>query len=254
MASRNAKGRMIFWKISYSKQLVRCSLLSKLLFTWLIPNTDDLGRMEGDPEIVKGMVFPYDLKIHTKQIKESLEELAREKLIILYKVEDNFYIQFPNFSLYQKLRKDRDFKSDYPDPEDKTAIDMTSHDKSCHDRQKVREVKGSEVKEKGSEGEVKESNLKSLKLVYGEKVHLTLEQYEKLKETNGEQATNQMISILDNWYLTKGKPPNKSDYHTMVTNGWVTKRFNEDQEKENKKPGAKAVAKTAPSKFDSFYQ
>ena len=59
MASRNSKGRMLFWKISYCKQLSRCSMLANLLYTWLLPNLDDLGRMEGDPEIIKGMVFPY---------------------------------------------------------------------------------------------------------------------------------------------------------------------------------------------------
>jgi len=148
MASRNAKGRMVYWKISYSKQLSRCSILSKLLFTWLIPNADDLGRMEGDPEVIKGMVFPYDEKITAKQIKDSLQELAIEKLIIWYEVEDNRYIQFPNFDNYQKLRKDRVYKSDYPEP---NVSDMTSHDKSGHGGQNVREEKRSEGEVKGSE-------------------------------------------------------------------------------------------------------
>ena len=163
MASRNAKGRMIYWKISYSKQLSRCSLLSKLIFTWLIPNTDDLGRMEGEPEIIKGMIFPYDEKISVKQIRESLEELSGEKLIEWYQVNENYYIQFPNFTLYQKLRSDRVYKSDYPHPclfvrncEDVNADCKTCPDMSCQVGQKLREVKGSEgeVKEKGSEEKV----------------------------------------------------------------------------------------------------
>lgn len=159
MASRNAKGRMIYWKISYSKQLSRCSILSKLIFTWLIPNTDDLGRMEGDPEVIKGMVFPYDEKITVKQIKEALIELTKERLIEWYSVDENYYIQFPKFSLYQKLRSDRVYKSDYPSPDqpirncDDTDKDcMTCPDMSCHVRQNL-----CEVKEKGSEGEEKES-------------------------------------------------------------------------------------------------
>ena len=162
MASRNAKGRMIYWKISYSKQLSRCTLLSKLVFTWLIPNTDDLGRMEGEPEIIKGMVFPYDEKISVKQISGSLEELSREKLIEWYQVDENYYIQFPNFTLYQKLRSDRIYKSDYPNPylivcnhEDVNANCKTCPDMTCQVGQKLREVKGSEVK--GSEGEEKRS-------------------------------------------------------------------------------------------------
>ena len=162
MASRNAKSRMIYWKISYSKQLVRCSILSKLLFTWLIPNTDDLGRMEGDPEIVKGMVFPYDEKITLKQIRDSLEELAKENLILWYRVDENQYIQFPNFLIYQKLRSDRVYKSDYPSPlplirncDDLNADCMTCHDMSCHVGQNMREEKRREGEEKEKRSEVK---------------------------------------------------------------------------------------------------
>lgn len=108
--------------------------------------------MEGEPEVIKGMVFPYDEKANLKQIKEALEELANEKLIIWYRVNDNYYIQFPNFDLYQNLRKDRVYKSDYPEPND---IDMTCHDMSRHDGQNLREEKRRE--EKVSEGEEKES-------------------------------------------------------------------------------------------------
>ena len=81
MASRNSKGRMLFWKISYCKQLSRCSMLANLLYTWLLPNLDDLGRMEGDPEIIKGMVFPYHKDITADLIKKSLSELNKENLI-----------------------------------------------------------------------------------------------------------------------------------------------------------------------------
>lgn len=235
MASRNAKGRMIYWKISYSKQLVRCSLLSKLLFTWLIPNTDDLGRMEGDPEIIKGMVFPYDEKISVKQIKESLEELSQETLILWYKVDDNLYIQFPNFSVYQTLRKDREYKSDYPGPElcpmSLSGHDMTSHDKSGHVGQNLREGK-EKVRRSEGEGKEKENAAKPVKKTFGEKVLLTEEEYQKLCNQHGEENTKTMIDILDNWYLTKGGKPNKSDYHTMVGSGWVLKRFSEDQRKQ----------------------
>ncbi|EHQ88251.1 hypothetical protein [Desulfosporosinus youngiae] len=247
MASRNAKGRMIYWKISYCKQLARCSTFSKLLFTWLIPNTDDLGRMEGDPEVIKGMIFPYEEKVSVKQIRESLEELAFEKLILWYLVDDNMYIQFPNFSIYQNLRKDRQYKSDYPDPVD---VDMTSHDKSGLVGQNLREGK---EKVRRSEGEGKESEAKPVKKIFGEKVLLSDDEYQKLVTQHGEQEVNYMISILDNWYLTKGKKPNKSDYHTMVGTGWVLKRFKEEQPKiGNKTPGDKTPGKTS-GKYENFY-
>jgi hypothetical protein len=117
--------------------------------------------MEGEPEIIKGMVFPYDEKITAKQIRESLVELSKENLIEWYQVYDNYYIQFPNFSIYQKLRSDREYKSDYPPPPSQEPhcndIDRdctTCPDLSCHVGQKMREEKGSEEKEKGSELEI----------------------------------------------------------------------------------------------------
>jgi len=154
---------MIYWKISYCKQLARCSLLAQLLFTWLIPNTDDLGRMEGDPEIIKGMIFPYHHKIKLlpdskpteltiEIITAALQELKDQCLIIWYQVSDCLYVAFPKFNDYQKLRKDRAYDSDYPSP---ATFVPTCHDMAGLDGQNMREVKRSEgeVKEKGSEGE-----------------------------------------------------------------------------------------------------
>lgn len=122
---------MIHRKISYSKQLSRVSLLAKLLFTWMIPNTDDLGRMEGEPEIIKGMVLPYE-NFSNDEITKALKELHNEKLIIWYEVSGNKYIQFPNFHKYQVLRKDREHISDIP-PYHNNGIPMADNDIPCHD-------------------------------------------------------------------------------------------------------------------------
>lgn len=146
MASRNAKGRMIYWKISYSKQLAKCSILARLLFTWMIPSADDLGRIEGEPDILKSMIFPRDKKITDKQIAEALKQLDVEKLIFWYEVDGTMYVQIPNFTEYQKLRQDRVHISDYPSPSDQ---DMTSHDKVCGREGKRRE----EEEEEGIEEE-----------------------------------------------------------------------------------------------------
>ncbi len=157
MASRNAQGRLLYWKISYCKQLSRCSHIAQLLFTWGIPNTDDLGRMEGDPEILKGMLFPYDKKVTEKIIVNALSELHNEKLIIWYKVLENQYIQYPNFHKYQKLRADRTHTSDCPPPPANLNLDMSCHDndKPCHTEGKGREL-GLELELEGK-GREKES-------------------------------------------------------------------------------------------------
>jgi uncharacterized phage protein (TIGR02220 family) len=120
---------MLYWKISYCKQLARCSLLSSLIFTWGIPSTDSVGRMEGDPEIIKSMLLPYHHKIRPvpgakeidltlDMIAASLQELQDQKLITWYQVDENRYLFYPNFGTYQKLRSDRTYKSMYPEPPD----------------------------------------------------------------------------------------------------------------------------------------
>ncbi len=226
MASRNAKGRMIYWKISYCKQLARSSLLSQLLFTWLIPNADDLGRLEGDPEIIKGMIFPYHQKITPKQIEEALRELDKEGLIIWYKVGENWYIQIPNFTIYQKLRKDREYSSDYPE----YNPDMTSHDKSSHVGQKLREGEGKE-KVRRSEGEGEDARApapQTEKIKYADFVSLTNAEYEALVAKLGEDGAKRCIEILDNYKGSTGRKY-KSDYRTILN--WVVQRYEEEQQK-----------------------
>jgi len=244
MASRNAKGRMIYWKISYCKQLARCSLLAQLLFTWLIPNADDLGRLEGDPEIIKGMIFPYHQKITPKQIEEALKELNQEGLIIWYMVGENWYIQIPNFTLYQKLRKDREYSSDYPECD----ADMTCHDNSCRVGQNLREGEGKE-KEKVSGSEIEGEEARVEKTKYADFVSLTNDEYSSLVTKLGEEGTKRCIEILDNYKGSTGKKY-KSDYRTILN--WVVQRYEDEQQR--KKQQDKPSQTKQPPQATNFKQ
>ena len=112
---------------------------------------------------------------------------------------------------------------------------------------------------KRKEKKSKEKNIKTeaVKILFGEKVLLSETEYEKLIIQHGEENVKQMISILDNWYLTKGNKPNKSDYHTMVGTGWVLNRFKEDQQKQRNKDPVNTpknlVPKNDPNRYDDFY-
>jgi len=125
-------------------------------------------------------------------------------------------------------------------------------------REETPQSKGKErLKESKEEERLKEikeeksTKLKVVKNVYGEKVHLLESEYGKLIAQHGEADTQRMISILDNWYLTKGNKPNTSDYHTMVGVGWVLKRFNEDQQRLRGSPGKQV---NRPRSFDAIDQ
>ena len=103
-----------------------------------------------------------------------------------------------------------------------TDVQQTFNDRSTI---KVNKTKLNETKVKKIKTEV-------VKKLFGEKVHLSDQEHRKLIEGNGEQDTNEMISILDNWYCSKGKPANKSDYHTMVKNGWVFRELSDRKQKQ----------------------
>jgi len=138
---------------------------------------------------------------------------------------------------------------------------MRSKYKKVSDAETTQETKAETPQSKVKESKVKESKVKDIKSeiiknLFGEKVLLSDQEYQKLVSQHGEQETKQMISILDSWYLTKGNKPNKSDYHTMVGSGWVLKRFMEDRKRQrNKDPGDKPPppSKTPKNKYDKFY-
>ncbi|MDI6606519.1 MAG: hypothetical protein QME65_05220 [Candidatus Omnitrophota bacterium] len=115
MPSRNVRGRMLFWKVSYNQQIPKVSVWAKLLFTWLIPNIDNMGRMEGNAYAIKGMIFPYETKITPEKCRKLLQELHNVGLIILYQVNGCEYLCVPGISKNQKLVGNMRAESDYPE-------------------------------------------------------------------------------------------------------------------------------------------
>ena len=86
-----------------------------LLFTWLIPHTDDYGRMEGDPRIVKATVFPL-INCDTDEVAKLLTELSTQTLIKQYAVGAEKYLEIVNFEEHQTFKNDRPRKGLYPSP------------------------------------------------------------------------------------------------------------------------------------------
>lgn len=210
---------MIYWKISYCKQLTRVSIFSKLLFTWLLPNTDNLGRMEGDVAILKGMIFPYEEKVTVKNIEDALKELADEYLIMWYSIGGNWYIQFPKHYKYQSLEKNNSKKSDYPEPPQTLVDKYNNYFKNveeCIDMYLRVSCEG-EGEEKGKEGEGDTQQ----KCKYAQFVSMKPEEYQKLVEEYGEIQVRRMIETLNNYKGANGKKY-KSDYLAILN--WVVEK------------------------------
>ena len=87
---------------------------ARLLWTWLIPHLDSEGRMYGDAQAIKSIVFPRR-SISTAKVERILQQLEQKNLIIRYSVNGNTYLSAPNFEKHQLgIRKDRESPSQIP--------------------------------------------------------------------------------------------------------------------------------------------
>jgi len=110
-----ARGRFISKVISLDEKVNALSNdTARLLFTWLIPHLDCEGRMHGDAQTVKSIVFPRR-NISTQKIESFLKELEKFELILRYSVNGNEYLCAKNFEKHQPgLRKEKESQSQIP--------------------------------------------------------------------------------------------------------------------------------------------
>ena len=148
-----ARGRMLNKRISRDKAVARLAnehgAEYALLFTWLIAHLDCEGRMDGDPDVIKGMVAPMIRQVDHEMVAEFLRICSDMRLVEVYEDDrGQRYVQFPGFEKNQVgLRKNREAASEYPSPDECRSWSGSGPRKS-----KVEvEEKGKEVEEKGRE-------------------------------------------------------------------------------------------------------
>lgn len=111
-----AEKRMISKSISVSEKVnMLPDVFDMLLFTWLIPHSDDFGRLNGSPGKIKALVVPMMDKTK-KDVEQSLHSLHGAELIIWYEVSGEKYIQIINFEKHQQGLHKRT-KSKFPEPD-----------------------------------------------------------------------------------------------------------------------------------------
>lgn len=91
-----------FW---IDEKLGTCEPLARLTFMGLISQSDDEGRLNGHPALIKSLLFPYDYGITTAQVDEWLNSLHSKGLIQRYEVSGQSYISIPNFLKHQTINK-----------------------------------------------------------------------------------------------------------------------------------------------------
>ncbi len=117
-----ADGRMLKKQISRSRRLAELKTDSaRMLYTWIIPHLDVKGRMEADPTIIKGEVVPRLTTFTPDKIQQYLDDMANVGLIILYKYDNDQYLELRKFEDHQSLRENREAPSRIPTPDYSTA-------------------------------------------------------------------------------------------------------------------------------------
>lgn len=209
-----ANRRMISKSISVSSKVNSVSDFAALLFTWMIPHTDDYGVLDGSPGTIKALVVPRR-KQTEKQVSEALQELQQIGLVWWYYYENKQYVQFINFEEHQEglhkrrapklpLYKDSlDFSGKFPEiPGNSRLIEQNRI-----------EEKGIEEKRPGNSGQKQ----------YAEFVFLSEEEYQKIIDKFGETEAKDRIERLNLWYgknpANKKKSPNA--YYTILA--WARK-------------------------------
>lgn len=102
-----------------SQSLAKCSMGAQLLFDRLIVQSDDQGRQQGEPSIVKAVCFPYLADATPKRIAAWLGELASAGMVTLYAVGGVPIIQLTGWWTYQAGMR-RAYPSRWPAPPDWT--------------------------------------------------------------------------------------------------------------------------------------
>lgn len=112
-----ARGRFISKAISLDEKIDALSSDTvRLLFTWLITHLDCEGRMYGDAQTVKSIVFPRR-SMRVQIIEKYLVELEEKGLIMRYSAPSGTYLCMKNFEKHQPgLNKNREAQSQIPPP------------------------------------------------------------------------------------------------------------------------------------------
>jgi len=169
-----ANGRMLARKISTNKSLPLLisgldtemgaphGAMAALLYTWSIGHLDVEGRMNGDPDVVKGNVMPRVPFVTVELVDKYLCAMAKVGLVEYYEADGDRWLEFLGFDKSQPgLRKDREPPSNAPDPSAgkpvvaatsprtrETSAAVSAHTKNpCGAEVNRSEVKGSETNE-----------------------------------------------------------------------------------------------------------
>jgi hypothetical protein len=93
--------RVLYPDCCTSQSLAECSMGAQLLFDRLIVQSDDQGRQQADPPIIKAVCFPYFPEATPRRISVWLAELEKAGMVVLYSVGKAALVQLRGWWTYQ---------------------------------------------------------------------------------------------------------------------------------------------------------
>src|ERR1700741_3722259 len=99
--ARDRKLPLEFWTW---EAVIRCTLRARLLFPGLWNFADAHGVQPVRPYTIRLQVFPGD-DIDDDAIRVLIEELAARKLVRLYMVDEQEYLEIVDFAVFQRVGK-----------------------------------------------------------------------------------------------------------------------------------------------------
>lgn len=135
-----AQARLLSKKIILSRKLNEVSEGAENLYYRLLVAADDFGRFHADPLIIKGQLYTLRKGMKEIQVARRVDELSAVKLIRVYKVNGETYLEITKFEDHQRFRSDIKRKKDFPAFQQGSRIESvrvrtsTDVDSSQHNR------------------------------------------------------------------------------------------------------------------------
>lgn len=88
---------------------------ARLLYIALWNLADEHARLNGDPQWIKGQVFPYDDDLDIPAVEALIKELAALQRVLMYEADGDPYLFLPKLAQHQRLEPEK-VRSRIPDP------------------------------------------------------------------------------------------------------------------------------------------
>lgn len=233
-----ATGRMLRSQISVSPQVNDLSLKAALLFTWLIPHVDDFGRLHADERRIKATIVPMREDIKIDDIKESLMEMYDQKLIVLYMIEDELYLQLTKFEKHQQGLHKRT-SSKIPPPESANLLDsgkfpeipgnscLTEQNRTEENRTGTEQKNSSEAKKPASSPvDFPQDIFISIPLVDGSEFPIGETMVDEFQKCYPGVDVRQSLRSIRGWCISNPKKRKTRRGILRCVNGWLSDNQN----------------------------